>query len=298
MAEAILRKGIIAAGGLGFRLFPITRAFNKQLIPVYDKPMIYYPLSTLMLAGIREIVVVSHPGVLQTFESLLGDGRQWGLVIEYATQPAPTGIANVLLAAAPLVERRHLALILGDNIFYGTGLPQQLRRAAARPNGATIFGYPVKNPRLFGVVTLDREGRPTAIEEKPARPQSNLAVPGLYFYDAEALDLARRLVPSPRGELEITDLNRAYLQRGELHVEPLGRGSAWLDGGTPEALFDASQFVRVIEERTGLKIACLEEVAYRMGFISLAELDRLAQAGVPCSYNDYLKELVRSEKAH
>jgi glucose-1-phosphate thymidylyltransferase len=298
MADAIVRKGIIAAGGSGFRLFPTTRAFNKQLIPVYDKPMIYYPLSTLMLAGIREIVVVSHPDVLQTFQSLLGDGRQWGLVIEYAVQPAPTGIAHVLLAAAPLVEGRHLALILGDNIFYGTGLPQQLRRAAARPKGATIFGYPVKNPRLFGIVTLDREGRPTALEEKPARPQSNLGVPGLYFYDTEALDLARRLTPSPRGELEITDLNRAYLKCGGLHVEPLGRGSAWLDGGTPETLFDASQFVRVIEERTGLKIACLEEVAYRMGYISLAELDSLARSGVPCSYTDYLKGLVRSEQAH
>ena len=288
-------KGVILAGGTGSRLYPITASVNKQLLPIYDKPLIYYPLTTLMLADIQDIVIVSDLVAGDQIKLALGDGSQWGLRLSYAVQPAPEGIAHGLLMAAEGLAGHPFALILGDNIFYRSGLPDQLRRAASRERGATIFAFPVSEPQRFGVVVLDENYRPTHLEEKPKAPRSRLAVPGLYFYDERAVELARTLKPSARGELEITDLNRLYLAAGELFVEPLGRGSAWLDGGTPEDLYKATQFVRVIEERTGLKIACPEEVAYRRGFISLGELDRLAAGLKPCSYRDYLTELVASE---
>jgi glucose-1-phosphate thymidylyltransferase len=288
-------KGIILAGGTGTRFYPVTLAVNKQLLPVYDKPLIYYPLTTLMLAGIRDIVVVSGPTASGHIEQCLGDGSQWGLKLSYAVQPSPAGIADALLVAAPSIEGHPLAVVLGDNIFYRAGLPRQLQRAAARESGATIFAIPVSEPHRFGVVTLDENLRPIRLEEKPRQPRSSLAVPGLYFYDERALGFARSLKPSRRGELEITDLNRIYLQAGELWVEHLGRGSAWLDGGTPEDLYEASQFVRVIEERTGLKIACPEEVAYRVGFITRPQLRAVIDRLKPCGYRDYLAALATSE---
>jgi glucose-1-phosphate thymidylyltransferase len=288
-------KGVILAGGTGSRLYPITAGVNKQLLPVYDKPLIYYPLTTLMLADIRDIVIVCDPQAIGQIQLLLGDGSQWGLSLSYAVQESPDGIAHGLLAAAGAIAGNRVALILGDNIFYRSGLPDQLRRTAARERGATIFAFPVSEPERFGIVVLDDENRPTHIEEKPQAPRSKLAVPGFYFYDDRVLDLVGTLKPSARGELEITDLNRLYLEAGELHVEPLGRGSAWLDGGTPDDLYKAAQFVRVMEERTGLKIACPEEVAYRRGFITLADLDGLASRLRPCSYRDYLGDLVQSE---
>jgi glucose-1-phosphate thymidylyltransferase len=288
------RKGIILAGGTGSRLYPITAVLNKHLLPVYDKPMVYYPLTTLMLAGIRDIVVVSSPEVLPQLRGCLGTGTQWGVQLSYVAQPQPRGIVDGLLAAAGELGNERFALVLGDNIFYRTGLPVQLQRAAGRASGATIFAYPVSDPRRFGVVVLGSDARPVSIEEKPAHPASNLAVPGLYFYDERALEFARGLQPSDRGEIEITDLNRVYLGRGELHVEQLGRGSAWLDGGTPDQLHEASHFVRVIEERTGLKIACPEEVAYRMGFITRDELAATVAAMRKCSYGSYLASLLRS----
>jgi glucose-1-phosphate thymidylyltransferase len=287
------RKGVIVAGGSGTRLYPMTLAVNKQLLPVYDKPMIYYPLTTLMLAGIREIIIVSSPMALPQFESVLGDGASWGLKFHYVPQATPDGIAHALLMAADYVEGSPVALILGDNIYYRSGLPDQLRRVGTRTRGATIFTYPVPNPTEFGVVILNARGEPMALEEKPTKPQSNLAVTGLYFFDANVVEYARRLKPSARGELEITDLNQIYLGRGELYVEQLGRGSAWLDGGTPEQLYAAGQFVRVLEERTGLKIACPEEVAYRMGFITLAQLQMLTEQLKPCAHRDYLRQIVR-----
>lgn len=287
------RKGVILAGGSGTRLYPLTIAVNKQLLPVYDKPMIYYPLTTLMLAGIRDIIIVSSPGALPQFERVLGGGEQWGVHFTYVEQPAPLGIAHGLLVAEKHIAGLPIGFILGDNIFYRSGLPQQLARAANRAYGATVFAYPVSNPQAFGVVTLDDAGRAISIEEKPGAPRSNLAVTGLYFYDDRALDYARLLRPSARGELEITDLNNIYLDRGELFVEPLGRGSAWLDGGTPEQLYSASQFVRVLEERTGLKIASPEEVAYRMGFITIGELEALASRLQPCAHRDYLFSVLR-----
>jgi glucose-1-phosphate thymidylyltransferase len=290
-------KGVILAGGTGSRLYPITAGVNKQLLPVYDKPLIYYPLTTLMLADVSDIIIVSDPHAIGQIRRVLGDGAQWGLRLSYAVQDSPDGIAHGLLAAADAIAGHRVALILGDNIFYRSGLPDQLRRATARERGATVFAFPVSEPERFGIVALDDQGRPASIEEKPKAPRSRLAVPGFYFYDERALDLVRTLKPSARGELEITDLNRLYLEAGELHVELLGRGSAWLDGGTPDDLYKASQFVRVIEERTGLKIACPEEVAYRRGFISLADLERLAGGLKPCSYRDYLVDLARSETA-
>ena len=290
-------KGVILAGGTGTRLYPITVAVNKQLLPVYDKPLIYYPLTTLMLAGIRDIAVVSDGLALEQVKKCLGDGSQWGLSFSYLVQPSPNGIAHGLLAAAPAIEGHPIALVLGDNIFYRSGLPDQLRRAAARERGATIFAFPVSEPQRFGVVVLGSDHRPTHIEEKPKNPRSNLAIPGLYFYDERALEFARSLQPSARGELEITDLNRVYLEAGELFVEGLGRGSAWLDGGSPEDLYEAGQFVRVIEERTGLKIACPEEVAYRMGFITHSDFEGLVSRLKPCSYRDYLAGLWASETA-
>lgn len=291
------RKGILLAGGSGSRLFPATRTVNKQLLPVYDKPLIYYPLSTLMLIGIREVVIVSQPEVLPQIEQLLGDGDQLGMQLEYVPQPRPDGIAHALLVTEQAIAGRSTCLILGDNFLYGTGLPAQLRKSAARETGATILGYPVAHPEAFGVVTLDRDGRITSLEEKPKEPKSNLAVLGLYFYDQNAAAFAKSLKPSARGELEITDLNRVYLDRGELDVSIIGRGTAWLDGGTPETLFEASQFVRVIEQRTSLKIACLEEVAFRAGFIDLRQLAKLAERMKPCSYRDYLLQIVEFETA-
>jgi glucose-1-phosphate thymidylyltransferase len=293
--DSAARKGIILAGGSGSRLFPATRTVNKQLLPVYDKPMIYYPLSTLMLIGIREIVIVSQPAVLPQLEELLGDGAQLGMRLEYVPQPKPDGIAHALLVTEKQIAGRSTCLMLGDNLLYGTGLPAQLRKVAAQDVGATILGYPVAHPEAFGVVSIDRNGRPLSIEEKPQIPKSNLAVPGLYFYDDKATALAKTLRPSARDELEITDLNRLYLDRGELDVSIIGRGTAWLDGGTPEGLFEASQFVRVIEQRASLKIACIEEVAYRVGFITLDELASLADRIKPCSYRDYLFQIVEQE---
>jgi glucose-1-phosphate thymidylyltransferase len=285
----------LLAGGNGSRLFPATRTVNKQLLPVYDKPLIYYPLSTLMLIGIRDVVIVSQPEVLPQLEELLGDGDQLGMGFEYVPQPTPDGIAHALLVTEREIAGRSSCLILGDNFLYGTGLPAQLRKAAVQESGATILAYPVAHPEGFGVVTLDRAYRPISLEEKPKSPASNLAVLGLYFYDSHAPEYAKSLRPSARGELEITDLNRIYLERGELSVSVIGRGTAWLDGGTPEALYEAGQFVRVIEQRTSLKIACLEEVAYRAGFIGLAQLARLASRMKPCTYRDYLEQIIEHE---
>lgn len=284
-------KGIILAGGSGTRLYPLTVAVNKQLLPVYDKPMIYYPLTTLMLAGIREFVLISSPQALPQFQSSLGDGSQWGIKIDYAAQPSPDGIAQAFVIAEDYIAGHPTALILGDNLFYGTGLSAQFQRAINRRDGATIFADPVQQPEAFGIITLDSEGRVSSIEEKPKTPKSNLAVPGLYFYDEDVLPIARDLKPSPRGELEITDINRIYMARGKLRAEMLGRGSAWLDGGTPQTLFDASQFVMVMEQRTGLKIACPEEVAYRMGFIDGEQLRKVIGQLRPGEYKDYLTYL-------
>ena len=293
-ASAPNRKGIVLAGGTGSRLYPLTAVLNKHLLPIYDKPMIYYPITTLMLAGIRDIVIVSSPAALPQLRGCLGNGGQWGIELGYVEQPAPKGIVDALLVAAGHLGDKAFALVLGDNIFYRTGLPTYLQSAAARERGATIFAYPVSDPRQFGVVVLDGDSRPVAIEEKPRNPSSNLAVPGLYFYDGRALEFARGLRPSARGEIEITDLNRVYLERGELFVERLGRGSAWLDGGTPDQLHNASDFVRVMEERTGLKIACPEEVAYRMGFITKEQLVAIIQPMRDCSYRNYIASLLTS----
>lgn len=289
------RKGILLAGGSGSRLFPATRSVNKQLLPVYDKPLIYYPLSTLMLIGIREIIIVSQPDVLPQLRDLLGDGEQIGIEIEYVAQARPDGIAHSLIVTEKQTQGRNTCLILGDNFLYGTGLPTQLREAGMQNTGATIFAYPVARPENYAVVELDRDGRILSLEEKPKIAKSNLAVPGFYFYDENAARFAKTLKPSERGELEITDLNRLYLERGELSVSIIGRGAAWLDGGTPEALFEAGQFVRVIEQRTSLKVACIEEVAYRRGFISIGQLSKLADSMKPCSYRDYLIQIAAHE---
>ncbi len=290
-------KGVILAGGKGSRLYPLTSVVNKHLLPVYDKPMIYYPLATLMLGGIREFVVVSSPESVPQIRACLGDGSRWGIRFDYAEQTAPRGIADGLLAAEEQLTGHNVALILGDNIFYGTGLPGQIRQALTYDEGATIFGYTVEDARSFGVVELDARDQPIGLEEKPANPNSNLAVPGLYFYDLEMLEIARQLTPSARGELEITDLNRAYLAKGALRVFPLGRGTAWLDGGTHENLFAASQFINVMEQRTGLRIACPEEVAFRMGYITLEALEVLAGTDAAGSYGDHLMALAGRERA-
>jgi len=285
-------KGIVLAGGAGTRLHPVTQVLSKQLLPIYDKPMIYYPLSTLMLAGIRDILVISTPQDTPRFESLLGDGKRWGLRLRYAVQPRPEGIAQAFLLAPEFIAGERVALVLGDNIFHGHDLTELLRRAEARERGATVFAYAVNDPGRYGVVEFDRADRPTSIVEKPKEPKSNWAVTGLYFYDADVCDVAARIPRSARGELEITDVNRAYLERGELDVIPMGRGMAWLDTGTHEALLEAAHFIETIERRQGLKIACPEEVAWRMGFIDAAQLEALAKKLAKSSYGEYLKRVL------
>jgi glucose-1-phosphate thymidylyltransferase len=285
-------KGIVLAGGSGTRLYPITRGVSKQLLPVYDKPMIYYPLSTLMLAGIRDILVISTPHDLPGFERLLGDGSDWGLSLSYAAQPSPDGLAQAFTIGREWVGSHRVALVLGDNLFHGHGLPELLARATARPTGATVFGYYVADPERYGVVDFDAGGRAVSIEEKPERPRSNYAVVGLYFYDNDVLDVAAGLTPSARGEYEITDVNRHYLASGSLHVERMGRGYAWLDTGTHESLLQAGQFVETIEQRQGLKIACPEEIAFRQGWIDADQLDRLCAPLDKNAYGRYLRALL------
>ena len=285
-------KGIILAGGSGTRLHPLTISVSKQLMPVYDKPMIYYPVATLMLGGIRDILIITTPRDREAYQTLLGDGDQWGVRFQYAVQPSPDGLAQAFLIGEDFIGGDPACLILGDNIYYGQGLSTVLRRAAARERGATVFGYYVRDPERYGVVSFDAGGRAVDIEEKPKKPRSNYAVTGLYFYDNEVVNVAKNIRPSARGELEITDLNKVYLERGQLNVELLGRGYAWLDTGTHESLLAAAHFVQVVEQRQGLKVACPEEVAWRMGFIGDDDLARLAQPLAKSGYGEYLMELL------
>ena len=288
-------KGIVLAGGSGTRLYPVTRAISKQLAPVYDKPMIYYPLATLMMAGIRDILIINTPHEQECFKRLLGDGAQWGVRFDYAVQPRPEGIAQAFLIARQFGAGANVALALGDNIFYGHGFPDLLYRATARREGATVFGYWVKDPERYGVVEFDDAGKPISLEEKPERPRSSYAITGLYFYDNRVFELAAGLKPSSRGELEITDLNRNYLSLGDLHVEKMGRGIAWLDTGTHDALMQAASFIQAIEERQGLQVACLEEIAWRMGYIAGSDVIRIADSMANSTYGQYLLGLLERD---
>ncbi len=281
-------KGIVLAGGAGTRLYPVTQVMSKQLLPVYDKPMVYYPLSMLMLAGIKDILLISTPEDLPRFRQLLQDGGQWGLSIAYAAQPSPGGLAQAFIIGEKFIGADKVAMVLGDNLFFGQGLAERLQAVARRGVGATIFAYPVKDPERYGVISFDSQGNPLAIVEKPAKALSNFAVTGLYFYDNQVVELARSLRPSARGELEITDLNRLYLDKGQLTVEKLGRGTAWLDTGTHASLLQAANFIQILEERQNLKVACLEEIAWRMGFIDSAQLARLADSALGSEYRAYL----------
>ena len=291
----MINKGIILAGGSGTRLYPLTRSVSKQLMPIYDKPMIYYPLATLMMAGIRDILVINTPEEQILFQRLLGDGSQWGIKLSYAVQPHPGGLAQAFHVGAEFVAGKPCSLVLGDNIFYGHGLIRKLRDAAAREKGATVFAYHVPDPERYGVVGFDKQGRANSLEEKPLQPKSSYAVTGLYFYDERVSELAANLKPSARGELEITDLNRLYLELGDLHVESLGRGHAWLDTGTHESLIHAATFIQTIQERQGFMVSCPEEIAYRMGWISAADLVRLAEPVKKNGYGQYLLKIAAEE---
>jgi len=286
-------KGIILAGGSGTRLHPLTTVVSKQLMPIYDKPMIYYPLSTLMLAGIREVLVITTPRDQEAFHQLLGDGSQWGLSIQYAAQPKPEGLAQAFLIGESFIGNSSASLILGDNIYFGHGLVTLLENAVGRPTGATVFGYYVRDPQQYGVVSFDAQGRAVDLEEKPKKPKSNYAVTGLYFYDNDVVSIAKQVRPSARGELEITDVNRAYLERGQLTVELMGRGYAWLDTGSHDSLLAAANFVQVVQERQGLKISCPEEIAYHLGYIDAAQIERLAAPLAKNGYGQYLLELLQ-----